>query len=141
MKKTLISIVAIASAMSMIACAKKDPLAGTWIASIPGGMGASGTATYTFANPNVTMDMDMMGLKMSVKGTYTLEKDQLVLTGTDVTVDESTLPPEIKAQWGQLKSMMDEEMKKPLTYTVTFTDDNTATLKGGNGDVTITRKK
>ncbi|MCB0826131.1 MAG: hypothetical protein KDC26_08070 [Armatimonadetes bacterium] len=141
MKKSLIGIAVFCTVISMGGCAKKDPLAGTWNASVPPQAAvALSELIYTFDSPNFTVDAKLMGMPMTVKGTYTLADTQLTMNPSEVIIDESKLPDMLKPQWSQVKAAIDSESKKSSTYTVTFAED-TATLSGGNGDVSLTRKK
>lgn len=141
MKKTLVGFFVVFTALTISGCAKKDPLAGTWNASIPAeAAGTLSDFTYTFDAPNFTSSAKFFGIQMNVKGTYTLTKDQLSLNPTEITVDETNLPAEIKPQWPQVKTEIESESKKPSVYTLTITGD-TAILKSANSTLTLTRKK
>lgn len=114
----------------LLAGCSKSPIVGTWEGSDPN-MG-SASATFTFnSDKTYSTSLNMQDMELTVKGTYTLEGDNLTLQ-----------PVSLDATGGfadMAKQAFEKDGKKPMTGTVAFKDD-TLTLTT-NGQSTALKRK
>jgi len=110
-------------------CKKGNSLEGTW-------SGGTGADKVTFTGQNFTVEAPAASVgSVALTGTYTLNKDQLNLTATDVKVHttDASKQAEYEKQMGAVKPMMIDTVAKTNPITVVFTDADHITLKGKTG--------
>ena len=145
MQNIKIGALVILVAASLVGCAKPG-IEGKWTTSnppgLPAGTTASATSEFKGGALTSTMDVSVMGMSMKIsgKGTYTLEGDKLTTTMTEAKLDESSLPAAAKPMAPQIQKGIDTGVNKPNAGTIKI-DGDTMTFTATNGVTTYTRAK
>ncbi|MCE9557384.1 MAG: hypothetical protein K8R88_00385 [Armatimonadetes bacterium] len=127
-------------------CGSKQTVVGTWDISTAGkAVGQDGTLTFEGDKVSTVNELDLAGkkLKMSMAGTYKLEKDVLTLTYTTVSA---------KSPDPQVQSMIDAGMAaskdaglkqagEAMSGKMTWKSNDEFELKVATGTLTCKRKK
>src|SRR5690349_16220735 len=106
-------------------CKKGNSLEGTWA-------GGPGGEKMTFAGRNFTVEAPAADKgTITLTGTYTLDKDKLSLTGTDVKMktNDPTQQSEADKEVAQVKPVMIDQIAKANPITLVFTDQDHITLQ------------
>ena len=114
--KCLIMAIVVA-VMSLSGCKKGHDLTGTWEAKAAKGV------TMTFnSDGSFSTNADVMGMKVSQKGTYKLQNTDLTLTISDVSMSASD--PKMQSLIDMQKQAIQQEKGKSHTLPITWNNDN-----------------
>jgi hypothetical protein len=127
--------------LALVACSKPG-LVGKWKGNAADGKTNDTTEFLPDGKfvSQVHLEQGAMKLDMSASGTYTAEGEKISLTMTDIKIDESKLPAEVKAFLPQIKQGIDGQKGKKMDGTFKIEGDK-LTITGSNMNGSYTRVK